>query len=50
MLYEIRNTNTTISNIIAGDKFKNNALLMDFQMLPTELKNELEIKFNNIIV
>jgi len=45
-------TNTTFSeiqNIILGDKFKENTILMDFQMLPNDLKLEMEEKFNELI-
>ena len=49
MLYEIRNNkNITMNNIIYNDKFKQNATLMDFQMLPIEIKNELNVKFLNL--
>jgi len=55
ILYDIRNninnTNNTnnTNNIIFDDKFKKNTILMDFQMLPNELKIDLENKFNELI-
>ena len=49
MLSDIRTRANTINNIIYGEKFKHNALLMDFQMLPNELKTELETKFQILV-
>ena len=49
-LKDITINNITIdSKIILDDKFKKNAILMDFKMIPNELKNNLEILFNKII-
>jgi len=62
ILYEIRKCNSdsnsdtetitnanTNANIFQDNKFVKNALLMDFQMLPKELKCNLEIKFNELV-
>ena len=50
ILYQVRNNNTTLDcKIILDDKFKKNAILMDFKLIPNELKNNLEILCNQII-
>ena len=55
ILYNIRNNNITLENttleckLILDDKFKKNATLMDFKLIPNELKNNLEILLNQII-
>ena len=55
ILLEIQNnSNIQINNsldtkIILDDKFKKNAMLMDFKMIPNELKLNMELLFNEII-
>jgi 5'-3' exonuclease len=52
ILNKIRNGTISSSNDISIESIKNfyeNTILMDFQMLPKNLKNELLYKFNNLI-
>ena len=50
ILYQLRNNNNTLdTKLFLDDKFKKNAILMDFKLIPNELKNNLEILFNQIL-
>lgn len=51
LLQAVRNkpTDNTINELKIFKNFKANALLIDFQMLPHNLKNELTHKFQNIV-